>query len=172
MSSSFSSTVSLKWIYRVKSVQIKVYDEIEIPAVVLQLDMNVKHFPNIAILKCQNRGVTWDPSSNFNYILISRIWESPKIHHGKIKNFQCIGGETVVILEASWLHWCNIILCHASVMKPLLFLQPLSCPTIYIWDDCSPSQAVSFSTNFIPLSHPLADLSIYLSFTCFFCFLS
>ncbi len=123
----------------------------------------------------------WDASPTLITVWSAESERFPKIHHGKLKSgaspMYCFllfppmaeGDFTkpnflpVAILEALCLHWCNIIHCH---VKPLPCLQPLSCPTIYIWNDCSHSQAVSLSINSISLCHPLADLSIPLSVPC------
>lgn len=143
----------------------------------VKVDMNVKHFPIVAVLKCQNRVMSCIVSPTLITFWSAESETFPKIHHGKLRSwafstycsllFPAKLLKTqflpVVIPEALCLHWRNIIHCH---VKPLPCLQPLSCPTIYIWNDCSHSQVVSLSINSTPLCHPLADLSIPLSFPC------
>lgn len=100
-----------------------------------------------------------------NQIIVDaiKIPEFPQIHQGKWKKLsECIilwshsrgkpyQTQSVVILEATC--WCYIIFSH---LKPLPCIKPLSCPAIYIWDDCSHSRAVSYSINSIP---PVSSIS-------------
>lgn len=104
--------------------------------------------------------------SQFNPVTIQQNQRFPNIPPGKWKGFPNGSvSDFIITAEGKLIQthatcreaicWCNIIFSNS---EPPPCIQPLSCPTIYIWNDCSRSQAGSYSINSI---RPVSSISIF-----------